>query len=125
MNEKNIKNFLYVCPNCLNELKKCECYCYPDTLIQIDKNIYPIIKELNKRHYITESCCEGHIGSNEFMYISFKKKYKFKTPLPNGIDGKESHIKADIKGSSEQAKKRKKRELLNKLYKWVCDLEER
>ncbi len=125
MNEKNIKNYLYVCPYCFNVVKECECFAYPPTLIQIDKNMLPIIRELNKKMFLTEMCCEGHIGLNEFMYIEFKKNYKFKTPLPKGFVGGGNYIRAKITGSSEQAKKRKKRALLNDLYRWACEIDAR
>ena len=106
MNEKNPKLYLYVCPYCFNELKECTCAVYSWKLIQIDKKIHPAVKELNSKQYYTEMCCEGHIGSNEFIYIEFKKKYKFKT-LPKGYEGIESYIKANINGKSIEAKKNK------------------
>ena len=39
MHEKNIKNYIYVCPICLGKLEECKCFAFPLTLIQIDKNI--------------------------------------------------------------------------------------
>ena len=123
MHEKNIKNYIYVCPICLGKLEECKCFAFPLTLIQIDKNMLPIIRELNRKFFRTEACCEGHIGSNEFMYIEFVKNYKFKTPLPKGFERIDGYIRANITGRTEQAKKRKKRELLNSLYQWACELE--
>lgn len=123
MKKGNLKDYLYVCPNCLNVLKECKCHIYPITLIQIDKNMLPIIRELNKKYFLTEGCCEGHIGANEFIYIIFKKRYNFKLALPNGFTGDGTYIKANIKGSSELSKKINKRKLLNNLYKWACELE--
>lgn len=125
MNEKNIRLYSYVCPNCLNVIGECTCDAYPWTLIQIDKKILPIIRELNRKCYFTDMCCEGHIGSNEFMYIEFKRKYKFKKDLPKDFVGDGSYLKAPIVGKSEEAKKRNKQKLLKRLYEWVIDLEPR
>ncbi len=124
MNEKDPKLYLYVCPNCFNVLKECTCDMYPWTLIQIDKKIHPIIKELNRKCFYTEMCCEGHIGTNEFIYIEFKGKYKIK-PLPNGFEGDGSYIRGEIKGKSIESKKNNKRRLLKELYDWAIHLEPR
>ena len=117
-----LKAYSYVCSRCFNPLNKCECEDYPETLIQIDKRMVPIIKNLNKLYYSTEGCCEGHIGRFDKIYIFFTKKYKFKVPYPEGFTGDGSYITADIYGSSENAKKRNKRKLLNLLYEWTCEL---
>ncbi len=124
MNEKNSKIYSYVCPNCLSVLNECTCDVYPWTLIQIDKKMLPIIKELNRKCFYTEMCCEGHIGSNEFMYIEFTKKYKIKS-LPKGFDGDGSYIRGQINGRTVEAKKRNKRQLLKRLYEWAIQLEPR
>lgn len=125
MCEKNLKNYVYVCPRCFNRVEQCTCEYYPESLAQLDRNIWPIVKVLNEKWYFTDSCCEGHIGSNEMMYIIFKKSYKFKVPLPKGFEGNSATLKANICGRSEQAKKRNKRKLLNSLYDWACSLESR
>lgn len=121
MHEKILNHFVYVCPRCFNKVKECTCLMYPLTLIQIDKNMLPIIKELNRKYITTEACCEGHLGHNEQMYIQFKKNYKFKSKLPEGIFYENTFLRAKITGKSEQAKKRNKRALLNALYKWACE----
>ena len=121
----DLKTYSYVCPRCFNLLNKCECDQYPEMLIQIDKHMVPIIKKLNDIHYKTEGCCEGHIGKFDKIYIFFVKKYKFKVPLPEGFTGDGSYVSANIYGSSETAKKRNKRKLLNELYDWVCELKNR
>ncbi len=123
MEEKNVKNYLYVCPFCLRILKECTCIAFPERLIQIDRNMLPIIRELNKKCFATETCCEGHIGSNEFMYIEFSQKYRFGKEIPTGFAINGHILQANITGKSEQAKKRKKRQLLNTLYQWACELE--
>lgn len=125
MYEKNLKNYVYVCPRCFNKIKECTCDFFPDSLVQLDRNIWPIIKVLNEKWYFTENCCEGHIGANEMMYILFRKTYKIKTPPPKGFEGNGSGLRAKITGSSDQAKKRNKRRLLNSLYEWACELESR
>lgn len=71
-------------------------------------------------------CCEGHPGgkSTPFIYIEFKKNYKFKT-IPDGFEDLKGYIKADIIGKSEEAQKRRKNKLLKSLYEWACELETR
>ena len=125
MYEKNLKNYVYVCPQCFNKMEECSCRSYPFTLVQLDRNIWPTVKVLNEKGYFTENCCEGHIGSNEMIYILFKKLYRIKTPFPKGFEGNSSGLKAIISGSSEQTKKRNKRKLLNSLYEWAYNLEPR
>ena len=70
----NLKDeILKVCSNCFEE--KCNC---KSNKIEIDKNIYPIIKTLNQKGYHTKFCCEGHIYNKIFdLYIYFDKKYLF------------------------------------------------
>ena len=123
MYTKNIKNHVYVCPTCLGKLEECKCQNLPFTLIQIDKHMLPIIQELNRKFYRTTGCCEGHINSFDEIYVEFSKNYKIKTPLPKGFKKIYGGVCAQITGRTEQAKKRKKRELLNSLYKWACELE--
>ena len=71
----------------------------------------------------TDECCEGHVGLSDRIYISFWKSYKTKTPPPKGFIGGLSLLTADITGSSIEAKKRKKRQLLNNLAAWADSLE--
>jgi len=127
MEEKDLKACVYVCPRCFNKIEKCTCDMLPFELIHIDKNILPIIKILNEKGYFTDMCCEGHIGKtqNPFIYISFRKGYKIKTPAPKGVVYNEGGLRADIPGSSDEAKKRNKRNLLKSIYEWACELEDR
>lgn len=124
MYDKSFKGFRYVCPYCFNEWKDCACMAYPQTLIQIDKKILPTIRVLNQKHYFTDSCCEGHVGDGDFIYIIFRKTYKIKT-FPKGFSGSGDGVRADITGKSIEARKRKKRALHAALYQWACELEER
>ena len=124
MNKRNAKNYVYVCPHCFNKVDECKCLVLPWELIQIDKKIWPSIKILNSKWYHTEMCCEGHIQDTQrpFMYIMFKKNYKFKS-VPEGFENLKGSIRANITGKSEDAKKRKQRILLKALYDWACELE--
>ena len=123
MNEKNVKIYSYVCPQCLNVPENCTCSQLPEMLIQIDKKMLPIIREFNRRWYRTIRCCEGHIGSSESIYIQFVKKYKFKKAFPKGFSYGEGTILGNIAGKSESAKKRNKRKMLKALYEWITDIE--
>ena len=121
--EKNVKEYVYVCPCCFNKPESCTCSMLPFSLIQLEKNMWPIIKTLNEKGYRTEECCEGHVGLSDKIYISFWKKYKTKKPLPKGFSSGSSILIADITGNSIEAKKRKKRQLLNNLSAWADSLE--
>lgn len=78
--------FSYVCPRCMRELEHCRCKSYPYYLVQIDKLILPIIRELNINGYITTYCCAGHPDIDEplYIYIRFDKEYHFDMPFPEG-----------------------------------------
>lgn len=122
MRINNLKNYLYVCPHCFNVVEYCTCFSLPHSLIQIDKNILPIIRVLNQKGYFTDICCEGHIGGCERMHIIFKKNYKFKT-LPDNFIQSGELIYADITGKTEHGKKIKKAKLLKELLSWAELLE--
>ena len=62
MYDNNLNVYSYVCSHCFHPLYKSECDQYPENLIQIDKQMVPGIRELNKRFYKTEGCCEGYVG---------------------------------------------------------------
>ena len=124
MKKDSLKKYLYVCPHCFNEVESCTCFLYPDSLIQIDKNILPIIKILNHKWYLTDVCCEGHIGGCERMHIIFKKDYRFKI-LPDSFTKSGELIYADITGKTERGKKIKKTKLLKELLFWAESLESR
>ena len=84
-----LSEFSYICPSCFNEIKACTCRSYPYNLIQIDKLMVPVIKELNCKGYITMYCCAGHPGfksnqDDQFIYIMFKEDYEFPVLFPAG-----------------------------------------
>lgn len=82
-----LDDYCYVCPSCLNAIEECECSLYPYYLVQIDRAILPIIKELNSKGYTTTGCCAGHpTADTKFMniYICFDKEYDFDEPFPDG-----------------------------------------
>lgn len=55
----------------------------------IDPNILKCIALLNKKHYITRCCCEGHYLTDD-AYIQFEERYEYieknKPPYPWGLD---------------------------------------
>ena len=123
MYNNDLRAYKYVCPFCINTVDRCTCENLPELLLQIDKNMLPIIKELNKKWYRTSGCCEGHIGNNDKIYIFFKGKHKFKKKLSNNFEMKSNCIVGTIQGKTENAQKRNKRKMLNELYEWACSLE--
>ena len=70
-----------VCKNCFKIINRKEECCYFNSTIDIDKNMYPLIKELNRKGYETKYCCEGDIEETDIegfpaaehisSYISF------------------------------------------------------
>lgn len=122
MDEKHLYRYAYVCPRCFHRLRDCLCRACPETLIQIDKNILPTIQILNEKGFATECSCEGHIGESGALFILFRLTYWFSHPLPEGFIGDGSIILSNISGSSEQAKKRDKKEKLARLYAWARSL---
>lgn len=125
MNVKYLRTYVYVCPFCINPIEDCVCEKYPMKLVQIDRKIWPIIKILNEKWYLTQDCCEGHIDGNLRIHISFVRRYHFDVPIPKGFSGGEDFLYADITGKTPQAKQRKKCQLLHALYEWACALENR
>ena len=96
--QSHLDDIAYVCPNCLREVTDCRCELYPWYLVQIDKLLVPIIRELNSKGYKTKGCCAGHPQEESFkvsgIYISFDKDYDFDEPFPEG--GKYSKSKHSI-----------------------------
>ena len=85
---ERLKEFAYVCPFCIREIEDCRCKLYPYYLMQVDRLILPIIRELNMKGYKTTGCCAGHPKENDptsaMVYICFDKAYEFDEPLPEG-----------------------------------------
>ena len=122
MYNSDLKTYKYVCPVCINTVDKCVCQEYPECLVQIDKNMVPIIKELNRKWYRTSGCCEGHIGKHNKMYIFFSGKHKFKNKLSKDFEITPYSIIGTIPGKTENSQKRNKRRMLKELYEWACSL---
>ena len=95
--KSRLKDFVYVCPHCIRELEECRCKTYPYYLMQIDREMLPIVQELNWNGYKTKFCCAGHLDNpEEFkssgMYVTFDKDYDFHQPVPEGFYySKQSH----------------------------------
>lgn len=108
-----------VCKNCFNIIGKEDGCCNIKTAIDIDKNIYPIIKDLNEKGYETTYCCEGgyeYTSLDGFPtevyscpYISFGEemlkdknlmktlaKYLLNLPFPWYIDAEDILVKGTI-----------------------------
>lgn len=122
---RNLKMYRnYVCPFCFNQINKCICKIYPPyTLIQIDKNMQEIVRELNKKGYKTKYSCESHYGYTYNIYISFLKKYIFKE-LPDGfVMPNDYTIEHIIKNSKKEKNfNQEKEKYLDILKKWVNTL---
>lgn len=84
--KSRLHEFVYICPNCLQDLEHCRCEHYPNYLVQIDKLMLPVIRELNINGYVTTNCCAGHPATDKRMdiYIAFDREYHFDMPFPDG-----------------------------------------
>ena len=90
--QHRLADFDYVCPTCLRPVVDCRCESYPYYLVQIDKLMLPIIRELNEKGYKTTGCCAGHLSDNYLnIYICFAEDYDFEEPFPDG--GQYSKVK--------------------------------
>lgn len=82
--KERIEEIAYVCPYCLEELCDCTCNSYPYYLIQIDREMLPIIRTLNQKGYVTSSCCAGHVRSKSNIHVQFADLYDFASEIPEG-----------------------------------------
>lgn len=86
--QHHLKDIAYVCPQCIRGVEDCRCESYPYYLVQIDKLMVPIIRELNSKGYKTAGCCAGHPEDDAFkvsgIYIAFAEEYDFDEPFPEG-----------------------------------------
>lgn len=86
--QQHLSDIVYVCPSCIRPVEECRCALYPYYLVQIDKLMVPIIRELNEKGYKTTGCCAGHPEQEEFVasgiYIAFAEEYDFDEPFPEG-----------------------------------------
>ena len=88
---------------------------------EIDKGMWDILIELNKKNYFTYACCEGHIIDNCWHgYIAFKQPYKF-YEYPQDYDTARQKKCFYWNGKTEDERK----EFLNNLYKWAKSLPQR
>lgn len=117
-------DFAYVCPRCMREVEHCRCKHYPYYLVQIDKLILPIVRELNANGYITCGCCAGHPATEDFLwiYIAFDKDYHFDMPFPAG--GKYSKLGHTILYSPPENMPREEyaafqERVINELMEWA------
>lgn len=93
--QHRLADFAYVCPTCLRTVDDCRCEGYPYYLVQIDKLILPIIRELNEKGYKTTGCCAGHPSEGYLnIYICFAEDYDFDELFPDG--GRYSKVKHSI-----------------------------
>lgn len=79
-----LEEIAYVCPYCLEELCGCVCISYPYYLIQIDREMLPIIRTLNQKGYVTTSCCAGHVRDKGNIHVQFAEPYDFAVNIPEG-----------------------------------------
>ena len=121
-----LSEYSYICPRCFNEVHLCTCKSYPYTLIQIDRLMVPIIKELNLKGYRTTYCCAGHPRyknlSESFSSISFRENYDFYIPFPYGAKYSKSNrsIQFEIpKYNDLEALENYQRECIDKLMAWA------
>lgn len=78
--KKNISNGqVLLCPQCWNQLDKCDCSYWAKYAVEIDDGIADVITLLNQKGYITTYCCRGHYNSN-VAYIDFSYMYEFDAP---------------------------------------------
>lgn len=105
---------------------------------QIDELMIPTIIELNKKGYVTEFCCSGHLYTRTVdPYISFAREYLFSS-LPEHwyqnripLDPKFKKFKVRLGGKIINKNTMNNFELYNlilevnkSIYKWALDLPE-
>ena len=125
-----LSEYSYICPNCFNEVETCTCRHYPYNLVQIDKLMVPIIKELNCKGYLTMYSCAGHPDykpnpAGSFIFITFKENYEFPAQFPEGaIYRKSDHsLSYDCpSGSTIDSLKQYQQNYLDALMEWARSL---
>ena len=100
--KRTLDDVVYVCPICFKE----HCDCHPSKLIQLDKNMAPIIALLNEKGYQTISSSQGH---GHYIYIEFKEHYDFKH-LKDTFNYSENTLWMETNNIQEQ---------LKELYDWA------
>ena len=125
-----LKEYVYLCSRCLNEIEECTCSAYPYYLIQIDRLLAPVIRELNIKGYQTSECCAGHLGyrnvsADQFVYIAFREDYQFAIPFPEGAkyrkEGKSLSYDIPDDGKNWDVEKMREYqgESISKLLEWA------
>lgn len=126
-----LKEYVYLCPRCMNEVEQCTCHGYPYYLIQIDRLLAPVIRELNMKGYQTSSCCAGHpgyrsVGVDQFVYIAFRKTYAFDLPVSAKYRKEGNSLCYDIpeegKDWGTDALRKYQKECIDKLLAWARGL---
>jgi len=123
--QHHLADLAYVCPRCLRTVDDCRCPVYPGYLVQIDKLMVPIIRELNEKGYKTTGCCAGHPAEDNFVvsgvYIAFAKNYDFDEPFPKGAkyskSGHTVQFTPDVEGYDNLV--RFQQETLDALSDWA------
>ena len=113
----------YVCPNCFQRPSKCKCDFIPWHLVMIDEKLQYAIQVLNRKHYLTEACCEGHFkkGQKVYMYISFA--HGEAPGIPEGWkSSSRGNINYCLKADTKDDFEKQKNIGLEILNKWVDSL---
>jgi len=118
---KNLEDYVYVCPHCTNVVDNCICDELPYSLVRLGRNIWPSIKVLDEKWYITESSIED----SEQICINFLKDNEFLRAIPEGFTQRGCVLFANIDGITEEERRLNKEKLLDKLYAWACSLPDR
>lgn len=123
--QHHLADIAYVCPSCIRPVEDCRCALYPYYLVQIDKLMVPIIRELNEKGYKTTGCCAGHPDQEEFVvsgiYIAFADEYDFDEPFPEGVRYSKSRHTIHFTPNAEDCDDLMKfqEETLDKLLYWA------
>ena len=109
--------YVYVCPHCFAERTECvcdECKEY----IEIDRNIYPAIRNLNRAGYRTAFCCEGHKKEYPYGNIVFSHFYHF-DHIPDFCRySHNGNLEFCYEGSTDEEFEADKKKKLEELIAW-------
>ena len=83
---------------------------------EVDKGMWDILIELNKKNYFTVYCCEGHLNTEDKWnaYITFVHAYKFKE-YPKNYDSAKNRKAFYWSGKGEESRQ----EFLENLLLWA------
>ena len=90
-----------------------------EVINDLDKGMWEILAELNRKNYFTIVCCEGHLDENGFWngYIGFKEPYNF-IEYPKNYDNSRKRRLFYWSGKGENSRKK----FLTELYEWALYL---